>query len=169
MALCRARSGQAMIETALAVLVITFMFFSLFKLSRLLTGKILVQHAAMRVARARAVGFNEFMCQKAARVAVIPVAGARTWPTGEDEIGYSEELARIGIYMQTATAAIARGVLDYEGWQCLSVNAGDGTESTVRLKTCWMGEEDSKWFGFDLKGKAGIERNYPFYMNDAGL
>jgi len=158
-----------MIETVLAVLVITFMFFFLFKLSRLLAGKILVQHAAMRVARARAVGFNEFMCQKAARIAVIPVAGERTWPTDEDKIGYAEELARIGIYMQTATPAIARGVLDYEGWDHLSVDAGNGTESTMRLQTGWMDDEDSKWFGFDLKGKAGIERNYPFYMNDAGL
>jgi len=158
-----------MIETVLAVLVITFIFFFLFKLSRLLTGKILVQHAAMRVARARAVGMNEFMCLKAARVAVIPVAGKRTWPTGEDAIGDPEELSRIGIYMQTLTPPIARGVLDYEGWKCLSVDAGDGTESTVRLKTCWMGTEDSMWFGFDLKGEAGVERNYPFYMNDAGL
>ena len=64
-----------MVETVIAVLAITFIFLALFSLSHILTGKILVQHAAMRVARARAVGFNDFMCEKTARVAVIPVAG----------------------------------------------------------------------------------------------
>ena len=67
--------GQAMVETVLAVLIISFLFLALFKLSHMLTGKIMLEHAAMRVARARAVGMNEFMCLKAARVAVIPVAG----------------------------------------------------------------------------------------------
>ena len=64
------RSGQAMIETVLAVLIITFVFLGLFKLSHMLTGKIMLEHAAMRVARARAVGFNDFMCVKTARAAV---------------------------------------------------------------------------------------------------
>ena len=45
-----------MLETVLAVLCITFAFFALFRLSHMLMGKILVEHAAMRVARARAVG-----------------------------------------------------------------------------------------------------------------
>jgi len=158
-----------MIETVLAVLIVSFVFFGLFRLSRLLTGKILLQHAAMRVARARAVGFNEFMCLKAARVAVIPVAGARTWPTGEDAIGDAEELGSIGVYMQTASPPVARGVLDYEGWSHLSVDAGDGTDSKVRLRTGWMDDEDFDWFGFDLTGRAGVERNHGLYMNDSGL
>ena len=74
-----------MVETVLAVLVVSAVFFGLFRLSRLLTGKILLEHAAMRVARARAVGFNDFMCRKTARVAVIPVAGKRLWPDPEKE------------------------------------------------------------------------------------
>ena len=76
----RLRRGQAMVETVLAVLIVSAVFFGLFRLSRLLAGKILLEHAAMRVARARAVGFNDFMCRKAARVSVIPVAGKRLWP-----------------------------------------------------------------------------------------
>ena len=64
-----------MIETVLAVLIITFLFLTLFKLSYMLTGKILLEHAAMRVARARTVGVHDVMCLKAARVAGIRVAG----------------------------------------------------------------------------------------------
>ena len=55
------RLGQTAVETVLATLVVTVAFLFLFGLSRLLTGKILLEHAAMRVARARAVGFNDFM------------------------------------------------------------------------------------------------------------
>ena len=56
-----------MVETVLAVLVITFLFLVLFKLAHMLMGKIMLEHAAMRVARARAVGCNGFMCLKAWR------------------------------------------------------------------------------------------------------
>ncbi len=41
-----------MIETVLAVLFISFAFVVLFRLSYMLTGKILLEHASMRVARA---------------------------------------------------------------------------------------------------------------------
>jgi len=144
-----------MLETVIAVVIVTSLFLVLFNLSQLLTRKILVEHAAMRVARARAVGLNDFMCLKAARIAVIPVAGRRIWPTGDDEIGESEERARLPIYMQAVSEPIARGVLEYEGWSRLSVKPGDGTDSRVNLS--------------DLTGTAGIEWNSPFYLSDSGL
>jgi hypothetical protein len=153
------RNGQAMVETVIAVLAITFIFLCLFKLSQLLTGKIMLEHAAMRVARARVVGFNDFMCRKAARVAVIPAAGKRVWPADGEEFDYGMELARIGIYMNTPNAAVANGVMEYEGWRTLKVDAGTGDDSRVSMYGDW----------FDLEGRAGIEGNYQFYMNDSGL
>lgn len=148
-----------MIETLLAVLLISSLFVGLFKLSHMLTGKILLEHASMRVARARSVGFNDFMCRKAARVAVIPVAGERIWPTGEDTIGWSEELARVASYMQTWNEPEARGVLEYEHWHRLGIDPGDGTKAVVSLKTDW----------FDLSGRAGVEDNGGHYLLDEGL
>lgn len=148
-----------MIETVIAVLVVTFVFLALFKLSQMLTGKIMLEHAAMRVARARAVGFNDFMCRKAARVASIPAAGRRTWPEGEDTLDSSMELARVSIYMNTPDGAVAAGVLEYEGWKTLAVDPGKGDPSRVSMRTDW----------FDLGGEAGIRSNYRLYMNDAGL
>ena len=142
-----------MIETVLAVLVVTFIFFMLFNLSHLLTGKILVEHAAMRVARARAVGFNDFMCLKTARVAVIPVAGKRLWPADE-KFTAGNELARVRTYLESPDAARANGLLEYENWKTLSVDAGDGGQSVVNLKTGW----------FKVEGKAGIEDGYTYYM-----
>ena len=152
------RRGQAMIETVIAVLIITSIFLCLFKLAHMLTGKILLEHAAMRSARARAVGMNDFMCKKAARIAVIPVAGKRLWPVG-DEFDYGMELGRFGNYLTSEDWAVARGILDYEHWDSVRVEPGDGTDSKTSLKTDW----------FDLDGEAGVERHYPFYLNDQGL
>ena len=147
------RAGQAAVETVLAVLVVTFVFLALFRLSHMLTGKILVEYAAMRVARARAVGFNDFMCRKAARVAVIPVAGKRLWPES-DSFTYANELARVRTYLESPDGARAAGLLDYEHWKKLSVDPGDGSRSVVRLGTGW----------FSLEGKASVEGSSSYYM-----
>ena len=153
-----------MIETVLAVLIISSLFLMLFKLSFLFIGKIMTEHAAMRVARARSVGFNDFMCRKAARVAVIPVAGERVWPKGEDAIDWSEELARIGLYMQSSDEPEARGVLEYDRWSALHVDPGDGTSSRVDLK---LGLFDNT-VKLNVSGKAGVEDNHSLYMLDQG-
>ena len=142
----RSKPGQAMVETVIAVLIVTSVFLVLFRLSHMLTGKILAEHAAMRVARARAVGFNDFMCRKAARIAVVPVAGRRLWPDGDD---FSPEMerARFRTYLESPDEARANGLLAYEYWPTMFVDPGDGGQSVVTLKTGW----------FRLEGKAGIE------------
>ena len=152
------RNGQALVETLLAAIVVTVAFLCLFKLSHLLTGKILAEHAAMRVARARTVGLNDFMCLKAARVAVIPVACERLWPNA-GEFDYDMERSRSKIYMKTPNGAIARGVLDYEIWSRLDVRPGNGTDSTVGFSNDW----------YSVSGRASLEHNYDFYLEDMGL
>lgn len=152
-----------MVETVLAVLILTSVFLCLFKLSHLLTGKILVQHAAMRVARARTVGLNDFMCRKTANVAVVPVAGKRLWPEG-NELDHSMELARIPIYLGTPDGAVARGVLEYDGWNRLSLSPGDGTDTRIELGFDLF---DGDW-RFELNGAAGLEDNHTLYLNGQG-
>ena len=149
------RRGQAMIESVLALLIITSIFLCLFKLAHSLTGKILLEHAAMRSARSRAVGMNDFMCVKAARIAVIPVAGERLWPEG-DEFDYAMELGRFGNYLASENPAVARGILDYEHWEDMGVDPGDGFESRTSLKTDW----------FDLKGSARVENHHNLYLEN---
>lgn len=161
----RFRHGQAMIETVIAVVIISFAFLALFRLSHMLTAKVLLEHAAMRVARARTVGLNEYMCTKAARVAVIPVAGERLWPRGEDAIDWSMELSRLPDYMFSENDAYARAILDYEGWHRLRVNPGDGRNARVALGFSLF----DGTFEYDLEGRAGVEANATLYMNDQGL
>ena len=159
------RSGQAMIETVIAVLVITFAFLALFELSKTLLDQICLDHAAMRVARARAVGLNRYMCTKAARVATIPIAGERIWPVGESAISAEMELARLPDYMAAENDAYARAILDYEGWGRLFVDPGDGRSTRVSMAR----PDDDGLLRFDLVGRAGIEANATLYMTDSGL
>ena len=148
-----------MVETVLAVLVITFLFLVLFKLSHMLTGKILLEHAAMRVARARAVGCNTFQCLKAARVAVIPVSGERLWPEKDDpRLKEMSETSLARMYMRTPDSNYADGLLRYRDWENLEVRPGTGGASTTRMKTDW----------FDLDGEAVVD-DFPVYMIDGGL
>ena len=152
------RRGQAMVETLLAVLVITGLFLALFKLSHMLTGKIMLEHAAMRVARARAVGMNEFMCLKTARVAVIPVAGERLKPGKDDERKDMSESALARMYMRTPDSSYADGLLRYKDWDKLSLNPSGGRATRTEMKTEW----------FNLKGEAEVD-GPPIYMNNMGL
>lgn len=142
----------------LAAIVVTFVFLCLFRLSHYLTGKIIAEHAAMRVARARTVGLNDFMCLKAARIATIPIAGERLWPAG-GEFDYEMELARTAIYMNAPDGAVAAGVLEYAGWGPLYVKPGNGTDSAVGITNAWFG----------VSGEASLERNCDFYLEDMGL
>ena len=153
----KTHAGQAMVETVLAVLVISFLFLVLFRLSQMLTAKIMLQHAAMRVARARAVGMNEFMCIKAGRVSVIPVAGKRLKPGPDDERRNISETAMARMYMRTLDWSYADGLLQYEHWDRFSIDTnGDATRTS--MKTDW----------FDLRGEAEVD-GFPVYMNDQGI
>ena len=157
-----------MIEAVLAVLIVTSVFLVLFRLSHMLTGKILLEHAAMRVARARTVGMNAFMCEKTARVAVMPVAGRRLWPDGDD-FDHGVERGRVPIYLASPDPSVARGILEYEGWSRLDVRPGDGTDSRVELGFSLFGEGDGCGADtFSLEGQAGVEANCTYYMNDQG-
>ncbi len=164
MSLRAARHGQAIVETVLAVLIVSSIFVVLFTLSHQLAGKILLEHAAMRVARARTVGLNDFMCEKAARVAVIPVAGARLWPVGDIAIDEAMELARVPDYLQSEDEARARGILDYEGWRSLRVTPGDGTASRVSLDFSLF----DGTLRYELEGRAGVEENASLFLIDQG-
>jgi hypothetical protein len=160
-ALFGSSKGQAMIETVFAVLFITFIFLGLFQLSRMLTAKILLDHASARAARARAVGFNDFMCRKSARVAMIPVAGKRLWP---EESDYGE-LSRIPIYLNSPDEATARGILEYQWWNTTKLNVNSENGFAPKITASMRMHTDE----FTMEGEAEIGSHYPLYMNDGGL
>ena len=148
-----------MLETVIAVLCISVIFLFLFHLSQVAMTRTLVDHAAARAARARTVGFNDFMCLKSARVAVIPAAGRRLWPS-ED----MDELGRIPDYLASEDGARARGILEYEFWPTFRIDVSRGFGSRIGAKTSIVRHE-----GMFVRGEAEIESHYMEYMDDAGL
>ena len=76
----RLRCGQAMIESVFVIIVACLCFFAIFQYANLFAAKAVLSHAAARAARSRAVGFNQWMVVKSARVAAIPASGRRLTP-----------------------------------------------------------------------------------------
>lgn len=156
------RPGQAMLETVLAVLFITFLLLGCLWLSRLLVARQLLDHAAARAARAKAVGLNDFMCVKAARVAIIPVAGERLTPKG---ISGADEVGRLSDYMNAEDESYAAAILDYKWWPelRLDVSSGFGVAGVTEVETELTTDE------WSIDGRAAIETHFPYYMYDQGL
>lgn len=141
--------GQAMVESVFVILLACLCFFGVFQFAHLFSAKALMEHAAARAARSRTVGFNKFMVNKSARVASIPVSGARTIP---GPVGVSPEIAaalrnmrvgelweaamrsrayspgiqlevnRVPDYMGSINYPRGEQILDYELWPTLQVD-----------------------------------------------
>lgn len=141
-----ARAGQAVLETFLVLLALLLVLFGFLQVALAFGDREIVHHAASRAARAKAVGFNDWMALKAARVAAIPASGRLL----DAELGYEDadgsraafELARIPAYLAAETSARARYVLDYEEW----------ARGSLRLRT-----DDSLFGGGVLRSRVEFE------------
>lgn len=144
------RSGQAAVETLIAMLVACLLLFGLLQVAHGFAEREIMRHAAACAARARAVGFNDWMCTKVMRIAAIPASGKMLapeegaprdgaladavsnlrhgalwdWAVGArpENVGASFEEARIPDYLASANDPRAREILDYEGWHDISVS-----------------------------------------------
>lgn len=129
------RSGQALVESLVVLLVLLAGFFFFYDFTYGVVARLLLNNAAGRVARADAVGFNEFHRGKSLRVGLIPVSGRRLVPDGGRTVsGAAGELALVRTYLQSASWADSRGILDYERWERLSHEVrhrGGLSEATV--------------------------------------
>ncbi|MBP7275865.1 MAG: pilus assembly protein [Kiritimatiellae bacterium] len=83
----RRRSGQALVESCVVIALICLIFFGLFQLSQLYAARAVLTQAASAGARARMVGFNDFMVYKVIRTAAIPNAGRMTHPQSPTSAG----------------------------------------------------------------------------------
>lgn len=138
------QSGQAMLESIIVILTVCLVLFGLLQVAIVYTGQEVLHHAAARAARAKAVGFNDWMVEKAVRVASIPNAGERLEPIvpnyvnsdipanatpGEAmDIAFSKrpimsspaaaiESARIPEYLASENYGRSTYILNYEEWE----------------------------------------------------
>jgi hypothetical protein len=143
-----ASHGQAMIESVLVMIVACLCFLALFQYANLFAAKMTLTHAATRAARARTVGLNHWMVEKAARAASIPVSGKSLIPFGVPTTPTSIlqgrrnpgaiwnaalsasptsakaqlERARIPEYMGSVNSPTSREILNYERWDEMSLS-----------------------------------------------
>jgi hypothetical protein len=173
-----ARSGQVMVESVLAMIVILIVFLALFNLSDMIRAKLLVENAAAKCARARAVGYNDFMLRKIARLSTMPAAG-KCHTSADSENGtlsLQSRYDRIGVYLMSEYEAQADAILDFERWQegDTAVQASFGNSPSTATVT--QHRPDDFNFGVftgksrTYDGKVGVcasatvEAHYPDYL-----
>ena len=170
------RSGQAMVETIVVMIFLCLAFFLTYEYANLFNVHTVLDYAAARAARARTVGFDDFMITKSVRVATASVAG-RCRSLTDENAGLSNAMiiSRMGSYMETPSEAYTRGVLDFElwdsdklGWTVDEVK-DDNSELRVRVwqnHPLYGSEGDcSRQREFRrLTGEAAIENHYSLYL-----
>lgn len=113
----KSRAGQAMVESLIVLIILVAGFLLFFDFSYGIITRLLLHNGVARVARADAVGFNEFHRTKCYRVSMIPVSGRREAPEAARGVrGAGMELSYIRAYLTTQHASEARGTLHYERW-----------------------------------------------------
>ena len=144
-----------MVETTIALIFVLIVFLALFNLADLTRTKLLVENAAVKCARARAVGYNDFMLRKIARLATMPAAGRCLTPSdsGTGTLSRSERYHRIGDYLMSEYEAQANAILDFEYWQ----NGGTTISATKGASpaTATVSQHRPRLFDFGVLTGAG--------------
>jgi len=146
------QDGQSIVETCFVMGLICLIFMGMFQVSQILAARDILHHAAARGARAKTVGFNWWMVEKAIRVGSIPNAGPLVGPPFENidpalrsmvdtlrpgdlwsavlgvvpsSLQYNLERARIPEYLATHNDLRANYILDYRDWDSIRAYHGD--------------------------------------------
>lgn len=170
------RGGQAMVETVVVMIFLCLAFFLTYEYANLFNVHTVLDYAAARAARARAVGFDDFMVTKVVRVATASVAGKCRSLTDENEgLSNATIISRMGSYLETMFESETKGVLDFELWDSdklgWTVDEVKDDNSELRMRV-WQNhplygsEGDSvKQREFRrLTGEAAIENHYSLYL-----
>lgn len=157
----RPRAGQAMIESCMVIALLSLVLFGLFEVARLYTTREVMDYAATAGARARAVGFNDFMVHKVVRVAAIPNAGRMVNPAFRNDSGlagpigtwrpgdfwdfalgsrpvssqYQLEQSRVPLYLAAENYGELSPILDYERWDDVRYSQTDPAPGLTRVET----------------------------------
>ena len=128
-----------MLESIIAMIVILLLFLALFNLSDQIRAKLLVENAAAKCARARAVGYNDFMVRKIARLATMPAAGKclTAADAGGGTLSLQSRYCRIDDYLMSEYEAQSGAILDFELWRDgnTSVHATSGNSPATATVT----------------------------------
>lgn len=97
----RGQQGLALVESCLAIMLICLVFTAVLQVAHIFVAREILGYAAASAARAKTVGFNDWMVTKVTRMASIPNAGALVEPV----LDYSDPL------LQSSVEALRPGSL----------------------------------------------------------
>ncbi len=163
-----------MLESIIAMFFLVFVFFLVADYAELLKTRTVMDYAAARAARARAVGFNDFMITKTLRIATMPAAGECITTKG---LGISPDasflISRSGSYLETEHENETQGILDFELWNPAKLS-WSATESdngqqgdvnmTVRQRHPLLSNIPGSPDETTIEGKAQTESHYRYYL-----
>lgn len=165
---------MSIVESCIVVGVLCLLLMSLFELFRLIAAREILDYAAARGARAKAVGFNEFMVFKSVHVGAIPNAGVLIEPdvSGGPLEQRAAERGRIPLYMGAQNPDWLDDTLDYEDWGTIFYSYVEFPDpplvqfhvsQNVPLRAAMhraFYAEDS----IPFTGEATVDNHYPFYL-----
>ncbi len=151
------RRGQSLIESCVVIGILCLLLMGLFQLSQLFMAQEIMHYAAGRGARAKTVGFNDFMVFKTVRVGTIANAGPITAPEIEPltpspltlnlgprfqtrfPISTSRgpaaqralERARIPLFLAADWYGQLTAILDYEDWSDINYSCFEQTSPAL--------------------------------------
>ncbi len=172
----RHTAGQALIESCLVIGLGCLLLMGLFQLAHLWVAQELLTFAAARGARAKAVGFNDFMVSKTVRIGAIGTAGALRVPPPAPGGPWAQwtdnEAPRIPHYLE-ADAHELQSILDYElwdtlGWHCPAPRA-DVLDFHVSqpVPIMFFSNLFRAFFSGSsvrLMGSVSLDNHYPLYL-----
>ena len=113
----RRKAGQAMVESAVVLVVVFIAFMLALQYADNLRAKLLVEYAAFRCARTRTVGYNDYKLLKTARISTLSAAGkCRTRDDEGNPISTGGVVSRLGLYIGSSNENQARQTLDFTYW-----------------------------------------------------
>ena len=99
---------------------ISLVFFTVLQLSQIFSAQEVLDYAAGRGARAKAVGLDDFMVHKTVRIGSIPNAGRMEWPVVAGGPAATQELesSRIPFYLGATAIGAFVGEFNFLGCCC---------------------------------------------------
>jgi TadE-like protein len=172
----RHAEGQALIESCIVIGLICLLLMGLFQLVQLFMAQEILDYAAGRGARAKAVGFNDFMVDKTVRIGAIANAGALTFPErsggGPWAQWTSQESPRIPQYLQ-ANSWELDAILNYALWDTIAWSCPVPEATLLHFEVhqavplMFFSNVFKAFFSgsaVPMQGVADIENHYPLYL-----
>ena len=156
--------GQTILESTLSMLLLCIILMGLLQLFHLYVAQMLTDFSSFYTARSKAVGFADYIVERAGRVLVAAASGPRSWP--EDATG-DENVSSSGTYneeMMLHEYLSGERWMEYQYWSGQN-EYGSQWSSRAEAPNTYFTQESSSGSNGQLQSTVFFT-NYPFSIFD---